>query len=64
MKAQPSINLETLIPSSLLEEENSDKESISNMKLINNIPIFKDVSKKNVPDDVIHFLSKFITFYI
>lgn len=56
MKSQPSINLETLIPSSLLEEENSDNESISNMKLINNIPIFKDVSKKNVPYDVIHFL--------
>ena len=56
MKAQPSINPETLIPSSLLEEEHSDNESISNMKLINNIPIFKNVPKNNISDDVIQFL--------
>lgn len=56
MKAQSSINIETLIPSTLLEEEHSDNENISKIKFKDDIPIFEGAPKKNDLDEVIYFL--------
>ena len=63
MKAQSTINIENLIPSTLLEEEHSDNESISNKKLKDNIPLFKDIPQENISDNVNHIFINFILFY-
>ena len=54
MKAQKTINIETLIPSSLLDEEHSDNESFSNCKFEDSLPLFKDAPKEKLTDKVIH----------
>lgn len=63
MKAQNKINIETLIPSSLLDEEHSDNESISNGKFEDNLPLFKDAPKEILIEKVNHFFNNFIIFY-
>ena len=64
MKNQSTINIETLIPSTLLEEEHSDNGSISNNKLKGNIPLIKDVPQEKNSDNVNHiFINFFILFY-
>ena len=60
MKTQSTINVETLIPSSLLEEEHSDNESMSNNSFEEKNPLFKDASQKNISDNVNHI---FLLFY-
>ena len=54
MKAQSTINIETLIPSSLLEEDHSDEESISNCKFEDNL----NYQEKN-QDTVNHIIYNF-----
>ena len=51
MKAQSNINIETLIPSSLLEEDHSDKENISNFEFEDNSP-----TQERKSDTVIHII--------
>jgi hypothetical protein len=63
MKAQKTINIETLIPSSLLDEEHSDNESFSNCKFEDNLPLFKDAPKEKLTDKVNHIFNNFIIFY-
>ena len=63
MKTQSTINIETLIPSSLLEEEHSDNESMSNNSFEENNPLFKDASHKNISENVNHTFLFFIIFY-
>ena len=54
MKTQTTINIENLIPSSLLEEENSDNESIPNLEFEDNSPLCKKDSQEKKSDNVIH----------
>ena len=60
MKAQKTINIETLIPSSLLDEEHSDNESFSNCKFEANLPLFKDAPKEKLTDKVINNFNNLI----
>ena len=46
--------METLIPSSLLEEELSDNERITKIKFEDNIPNLKDVSQEKEQEKVFH----------
>ena len=62
MKTQANINVEKLIPSSLLEEEHSDNESISNNSFEENNPLFKDASPKNMLENVNHIFILLIYF--
>ncbi len=64
MKAKSTINIETLIPSTLLEEEHSDNESTSNMKFKDNIPIFKDIPQENLKENVIHIFIIIYNIYL
>lgn len=63
MKAQGKINLETLIPSSLLDEDLSDNGSISNMKLKDNITLLKDNYYAKEQEEVFHIFNYIIFFY-
>ena len=63
MKTQSTINVETLIPSSLLEEEHSDNESMSNNILEENKSLSKNASQKNISENVNHIFYIFIIFY-
>jgi hypothetical protein len=54
MKAQEKINMETLIPSSLLEEDLSDNGSLSNMKFKDNITLLKDNFYIKGQEEVFH----------
>ena len=60
MKAQTPINIETLIPSSLLDEENLDKECASNCKFENNLPLYKDSPEEKLTETVNHIFNNFI----
>ena len=52
MKTKSIINIENLIPSSLLEEAHSDNESISNNNLEENNYISKVVPPNNISENV------------
>ena len=52
MKAQTPINIETLIPSSLFDEEHSDNESFSNCKFEEHLPLCKDNSKEKLTEKI------------
>lgn len=54
MKTQTTINIENLIPSSLLEEENSDNESNPNLEFEDNSLLYKKDSLENKSDNVTH----------
>ena len=62
MKTQGKINMETLIPSSLLEEELSDNESITKIKFEDNIPNLKDASQEKEQEKVFHIFNLFIIY--
>lgn len=52
MNSSKTINIETLIPSSLLEEEYSDNESISNKKFKKDISSKEEIEQKNKQENV------------
>lgn len=52
MKTKSTINVENLIPSSLLEEDHSDNENNSNINFRENIPSFKAASQNNISKNV------------
>lgn len=54
MKAQKTINIETLIPSTLLEEVHSEDENTSNEKFEGEIHIIKDIPQENLNEKVFH----------
>jgi len=62
MKTQGKINMEALIPSSLLEEELSDNESISKIKFEDNTPNLKDVSQEKEQEKVFHIFNSYIIY--
>ena len=46
MTTQVKLNMETLLPSSLLEEDFSDNENISNFKIKHNVTSLKENSRE------------------
>lgn len=54
MKTQNTINIETLIPSTLLEEGHSDNEMVSNLKFEKDMFIIKDIPQENINEKVNH----------
>ncbi len=63
MTTQVKLNMETLLPSSLLEEDLSDNENISNCKIKHNVTSLKENSHEQEKEKVFHIFN-FLIHYI
>ena len=55
MTTQVKLNMETLLPSSLLEEDLSDNENISNFKIKHNVTSLKENSREQKKKSISYF---------
>ena len=55
MTTQVKLNMETLLPSSLLEEDFSDNENISNFKIKHNVTSLKENSREQKKKSISYF---------
>ena len=62
MTTQVKLNMETLLPSSLLEEDLSDNENISNCKIKHNVTSLKENSHEQEKEKVFHIFNYLIHY--
>ena len=62
MTTQVKLNMETLLPSSLLEEDLSDNENISNFKIKSNVTSLKENSHEQEKEKVFHIFNYLIHY--
>ena len=62
MTTQVKLNMETLLPSSLLEEDISDNENISNCKIKPNVTSLKENSHEQEKEKVFHIFNYLIHY--
>ena len=64
MTTQVKLNMETLLPSSLLEEDLSDNENISNFKIKDNVISLEGNSHEQEKEKVFHIFNYLLIHYI